>query len=106
MLNGYTIKMKAIKVITTILVLGFFSAAGAKAQQKMQVVEDNAIKVNLRKPPQPTNHYLDNNKPKRKLKVKIRMVKGPDCPRYLHYTSRPQKHRDKILEKRRRKIGS
>ena len=98
--------MKAIKVITTILVLGFFPAAGVKAQQKMQVVEDNVIKVNLRKPPQSTNHYLDNNKPKKKLKVKIRMFKGPDCPCYLHYTSRPQKRRNKILERRRRKINS
>lgn len=97
---------KWILIICIAFTLSIFSSIAAKAQQKVQVVEDKVIKVNLRKPPQSSDRYLDNNKPKKKLKTKIKVMKSWQCPSYLYYESKPQKNRDKMMRKRRKKINT
>ena len=88
-----------------LLVTGFI--AGAILMPSVlsgQTVKDDVIKVQLRHPQRPSNRYLDNNKPKKKLRVRIRTTRSWNCPCYQPYISRPEKAREKLLKKRRKKI--
>ncbi|MBN1597396.1 MAG: hypothetical protein JW894_03825 [Bacteroidales bacterium] len=97
-------KRKVTLTIVSAIIFGFVFSAMVTAQTGSPIVEDNVIKVNYRHPQKTSNRYLDNNGRKKKLKTKIRMVKGWECPSYLHYQSKPQKRREKALEKRRKKL--
>ena len=87
-----------------IFLLGIFSVSRVHAQVATPIVQDKVIKVNLRQPPKRTDRYIENNARKKKLKTKIRMMHGWECPSYLHYESKPQKKREKATDKRRKKI--
>jgi len=86
-----------------IILLGAGLSGNLMAQAEMQLVQDDLIKVKHVKPPSRNfPRYLDSNKPKKKFKAHIKMVHGSDCPTYLHYYSKPQAKRDKIIDKRKR----
>jgi hypothetical protein len=82
----------------------FFLSSPVEAQAGDVMVVDNVIKVNPRHPPQPRTRYISNNARKKKLRVKLQIIASWNCPTYLHYESKPQKKREKLIRKRRKKL--
>ena len=87
-----------------VFLFGIFSVSTGYSQVATPIVQDKVIKVNLRQPPKKSDRYIENNKPKKKLKTKIRMMHSWECPSYLHYESKPQKKREKVMDRHRKKI--
>lgn len=47
------------------------------------------------------NTYIENNRKKKKIKTKIRILHSDSCPSFATYTSKQKDRREKLLRKKR-----
>ena len=92
-------KKKIILVFMIVFVLSIAKSLDVMAQKSNAMFKDNVIKVDLRHPPRQSDRYLNNDKKKKKLKTKYKILYGNECPIFRQYISRPEKEREKLLHK-------
>ena len=94
---------KYLPVVLSIILI-FFMIGNLDAQvAKEKVVRDKVTKTGTVNPPKKSDKYLDNNKKKKKIKPKISVVRGWECPCYGNYKSKANKKRNKKMQATRKK---
>ncbi len=106
--------MKNKILLSTVLVIGLLFGSTIKgfsqqhtfqslpSSSKKTSISGESIKINgIGRTLRGGNTYIENNRKKKKIKTKIRILHSDSCPSFAAYTSKPKERREKLLRKKR-----
>ena len=95
---------KIISLAIGLMIGFFFFPTAAEGQSESLKTRNKVIKDQPQKLQKSSNRYIENNKTKKKFRAKRKVEGLWDCHPYLLYKSKPQKDREKMINKRRKKL--